>query len=241
MASGRPVRKIVEAVVARDLSPEAKQRAIAGFARKQLAAAIEQNRQATGEIVPYEQFVDGRRGAALESVNPQNGRIVFRFDVESDRIFVEIADMLVRHAPRLTGRYADSFRFFAGGRELAVGEAPPRADEYVFVNVQPYARKIERGQSDQAPNGVFQAVAALAKLMFGDVAAIRFSYRSFQEFGIAPYVPSQSGAAARARNRGPRGRFAATPRALPMTAIAAAAAKERQTRTPAIVVTFPWR
>jgi len=48
----------------------------------------------------------------------------------------------------------------------------------VFLNIQPYARKIERGQSSQAPDGVYQAVATLAQRRFGNVAKITFSYRT---------------------------------------------------------------
>jgi hypothetical protein len=47
----------------------------------------------------------------------------------------------------------------------------------VFVNVQPYARKIERGESPSAPEGVYEAVATLARQRFGNVARIRFEYR----------------------------------------------------------------
>jgi hypothetical protein len=46
------------------------------------------------------------------------------------------------------------------------------------VNTQPYARKIERGHSKQAPNGVYETVAHLAARRFGNMARIRFGYRS---------------------------------------------------------------
>ena len=48
------------------------------------------------------------------------------------------------------------------------------ADEYVFINTVPYARKIERGSSSQAPDGVYQAVAMLARDRFGNVARITY-------------------------------------------------------------------
>lgn len=184
LASGRPLRQIVETIVSRDLSHEARQRAIATFARAQLAKGLDQNRQATGRTVPYDQIVDGRTGAPLETVNPDNGRIIFRFDVATNELFAWIADQLVLHAPRRRGRYAESFQLYAGGRMTGPRAALPRADEYVFVSTVPYAGKIERGLSPQAPDGVFQAVAALAKVRFGDVAAIRFTYRPNAEFGL---------------------------------------------------------
>ncbi|HVI28864.1 hypothetical protein [Hansschlegelia sp.] len=150
--------------------------------------------------MPYQQVVDGRQGAALESVDPDRGRILFLFHVASNELFVWIADMLVRHAPRLTGRYADSFRLFAGGRQIEVGEALPKADEYAFLNVQPYAGRLERGWSGQAPDGVLQAVAALAKVRYADVAQVRFTYRHFSEFGLAPKPTTR---AEKASNRTP--------------------------------------
>ena len=200
MPSSRPLRSIVETVLSRDLSPQARQRYAASFARARLAEGIEQNRRATGREVPYEQIVDGRLGAALESVNPEAGRIIFRFDVATNELFVWIADTLVRHAPRLTGRYADSFRLFAGGRQIDAGETLPKADEYAFLNVQPYAGRLERGWSAQAPDGVFQAVAALAKVRYADVAQVRFAYRHFSEFGLAPKPTTR---AEKASNRTP--------------------------------------
>jgi hypothetical protein len=52
------------------------------------------------------------------------------------------------------------------------------ASRYEFVSTVPYARKIERGLSPQAPDGVYQVVAVLAQKRFGNVARIRFSYRA---------------------------------------------------------------
>jgi len=59
---------------------------------------------------------------------------------------------------------------------------PPPAQEYVFVNTTPYARKIEGNKgrppsSPQAPDGVYQAVATLAR-KFSNVAKVTFSYRT---------------------------------------------------------------
>ena len=184
----RPLRSIIDTLISRDLSPQARQKMAADFARGRLAEGLEQNRQATGRVVPFVQIVDGRQGATLESVNPDNGRIIFRFAVTQEQVFAFISEQLVMHAPRLTGRYADSFRFFAGGREIQAGTALPQADRYTFLNTQPYARRLERGWSDQAPSppGIFQAVAALAKQRYRDVAAIKFSFVSLSEFGLAP-------------------------------------------------------
>lgn len=159
-----------------DLSPEAQRAMLASFAREELGKAQAINRRALGYDPTYDTFVDGRRGAALESVHP-NGTILFAFDLLDD-LFAWIGEQLVLHAPVLTGRYQRSFRFYADGREINPGAEVPAAREYYFISSVPYARKIERGHSSQAPNGVFEVVAALARSRFGNLANIRFSYRT---------------------------------------------------------------
>lgn len=81
-------------------------------------------------------------------------------------------------------------RLYADGAEVAVGvrgQIPadvPQAGEYVFLNIVPYARKIERGLSPQAPEGVYQTVAVLAQRRFGNLARVTFSYRTAVGGGI---------------------------------------------------------
>ncbi|MBB3020646.1 hypothetical protein FHR70_003732 [Microvirga lupini] len=209
-----------------ELSPEARKATMASFAREELGKAQAANRQALGYEPQYETFVDGRRGAALESVNPDGGTILFAFDLLED-VFAWIGEQLVLHAPVLTGDYQRSFMFLADGAEVPMGAEAPTANEYVFLNSQPYSRKLERGHSAQVPDGVFQVVAALAKRRFGNLANIKFSYRALGEDGIVPYqavgVP-----AARAKN----GRFTAA------GADRTAQKTEHSLRTPAIVITL---
>lgn len=201
-------------------------RRLAGYARQALAEAQEINRRATGRVPPHETFVDGRQGAPLDTVKP-DGVIVFEFDLLND-LFEWIGDMLVRHSPVRDGDYAGSHLFFADGVAVDPGADIPAADEYVFLNAQPYARKIERGLSPQAPDGVYESVALMARRRFGNLASIKFSFRSFQGGAVMPYVPTGT---AMMRNRTKRGRFTATPQ--PM---ADARAREHTTRQPAIVI-----
>lgn len=160
---------------------------LAGFARDRLAEAQEQNRQALGAVPPHETFVDGRRGAALESVSP-NGTIVFEFDLASD-LFAYIDLLLITHAPVRRGQFRRSFVLLADGVEVDPQAARlPDAQEYVYVNTQPYARKIERGLSPQAPDGVFEAVATLAARRLGNLARIRFGFRSLTGGAVADWA-----------------------------------------------------
>lgn len=218
-----PINRNIELIMNRTLSPEAQSRRLAAYARERLAEAQEINRQALGSIPPHDTFVDRRQGAPLESVKP-DGVIVFDFELLDD-LFAWIGEQLVVHAPVNSGDYQRSFVFFADGVEVEPGGNVPPAHEYVFLNTQPYARKIERGLSDQAPDGVFQAVATLAKKRFGNLASIRFSYRALSEGSIMAYQPVGSAA-----GRDRRGRFTAS------GADRTAQKMEQSLRTPAIVI-----
>ena len=151
--------------------------AFAAFARQSIEEAKQQNQSVLGRVPPYTVFVDGSKGAALESVRP-NGVIVAEFQLIDD-VLRFIGEQLVRNSPHLTGRYEHSHLLFADGSQ--VDPATPQttlAREYVFVNTVPYARKIERGMSPQAPNGVYEVAAAMARRKFGRFARISFGFRN---------------------------------------------------------------
>jgi hypothetical protein len=158
------------------LSPQEQSAALAEFARQEIAKAVEQNTQAIGHSVEHETFVDGRKNAALESVSP-TGTIVAEFDLGTD--LVEwIWGQVQKHSPVLTGGFRKSQRLFADGVEVdGPAYIPDGAEEIVITSVAPYARKIERGESKQAPDGVYEAVAAMAATRYGNQARIRFTYR----------------------------------------------------------------
>lgn len=170
-------RQEVKFLVSKTMSREARQKLAATMARKLLADAQEKNKAALGSVPSHEQFVDGRKNAPLESVNPDRGTIVFEFQLVRD-VLAWIGEQLVLNSPVLTGRYQRSHILLADKKEVLPGEEVPEAEEYVFVSTVPYARKIERGLSDQAPDGVYDVVADMAKRRFGNIANIRFTYSS---------------------------------------------------------------
>ena len=176
-------RKDIELLVSDKLSPQARQRTVANYARKVLAETQSANRRALGRDTEYEQAVDGRKGATLESVNPDHGTIVFSFDL-GQGVLEWIGEQLVLNSPVLTGKYRASHVMLADGVEIDLGAPIPPAEEYIFVNTVPYARKIERGLSDQAPEGVFEVIADMAKRRFGNIADVKFTYRSI----LLPYI-----------------------------------------------------
>ncbi|HZY67757.1 MAG TPA: hypothetical protein VFE52_04175 [Devosia sp.] len=177
-----PIDRDIAVLVSEELSPEARSRFLAEYAEEQIAEVRMHNAQVIGQVPDYETIVDGRRGAMLTSVRP-NGTIVAEYDLLLE-VFAWIGAQLVTHSPRRSGRYAASHAFFADGIEVDPKVGVPDASEYVFVNLQPYARKIEAGLSAMAPDGVYQAVTAVANRRFGNIARILFGYRDVGTRGV---------------------------------------------------------
>lgn len=175
-----PINRDIQVLQAEGMSPAARSALLAEFAEEAIAEARETNRQALGGGNPrYTQTVDGRLGAPLISVRP-DGVIFVEFQLIID-VLIYIHDQLEMHSPVKSGRYKKSHLLFADGREITIrtgrGENIIDADEYVFVNAQPYARKLELGSSTQSPDGVYEAVATMASSQFGRIAKVKFSYR----------------------------------------------------------------
>jgi len=167
----------VEVLFRKELQAAARSANFARIAREELARGQEQNRAALGRVPPHESFVDGRKTDHLESVRP-DGVIVFEFELVED-VLNYIGEMLIKHSPVLTGRFRESFVMFADEKLINFGEPiPANVQEITFVNLQPYARKIEFGQSAQAPDGVMAVVATMAQRRFGNIARVRFGYRT---------------------------------------------------------------
>lgn len=131
---------------------------------------------------------DARGRFAKLKINEHEGMIA-NAEID-DTITVEFADPteLIRFighnletfSPVLTGKYRRSHKLFADGREIDFdGDIPP-ANQYVFVNAVPYARKIEKGRSSEAPDGVYQVVAVLAQREFSSVAQITYAFASIR-------------------------------------------------------------
>lgn len=171
-----PIDRDIALMLSEELSPQGQSKVFAAFAGEQIEDAKQTNRQILGRMLRYTVAVDGRAGAPLETVKP-DGVISAEFELFDD-VLVWIAGQLETHSPRLSGRYAKSHTIFADGVEVDVGAKIPDAQEFVFISTLPYARKIERGESSQAPDGVYQVVATLAQRRFGNIAKVTFSYRT---------------------------------------------------------------
>lgn len=158
-------------------SPQARSARLAKVAQEGIAEIRKRNAAASGGADPEPTiFVDGMKGAALESVRP-GGVIIAEFNPVLS-VVEWIAEQLVLTSPALTGRYARSHLLFVDGVEHDPSTPMTIGEEYVFLNAVPYARKLDRGASDQAPDGVYEAVAAVANKRFNNLARIRYTFRS---------------------------------------------------------------
>lgn len=188
-----PLERDVELLINSSLSRKAQSAMLAEVAREELRLAQEINRQATGSVPKHETFVDGHAEVPLETVRP-DGTIIFEFTLLLD-LFAWIGAELVQHSPIGDPpiHYFQNHLFFADGLQVAPGEKVPEATTYAFVNAVPYARKIERGLSPQAPEGVYEVVAVLAQRQFGNIARVRFTFRDLVGHGRQPAIEITQG------------------------------------------------
>lgn len=177
-----PIDDWISVAIDKTLSPEAQAKAVADFARKELVEAQDTNRRVLGRVPPHDTYVDGRKGAAVDSVRPDGGTIIFEFELVTD-VMIWIGNALRARSPVQSGAYRDAHTLFADGQEVPVGSAVPSAAEYVFLNPLPYARRIEVGKTKdgrafvlQVPNRIYERTAADARQRFGNIAKITFSF-----------------------------------------------------------------
>lgn len=220
-----PIDIEIAALINEELSPKARSAALAGIARDVLAAAQDQNNQALGHIPPHTTTVDGAQGASEDAVRP-DGQIVYAFQM-ADELVGWIREQLLVFSPVSAtdshpGLYRSSNVLFADDVEIAPDQPVPQASRYTFFNTTPYARPIERGESSQAPSGVYEAVAALAAQRFGNQADISFAFIAPAAGGVVDWAGTAAARELARRRRGGRRELHT----------------EWLTRVPAIVVTM---
>lgn len=171
---------------------------MAAAARAAFADAQRQNRAELGREPAFEQIVDGRKGAALESVKP-GGRIVFLFDVGaellSDATDFAIAEFLriapVGKAPEdeHPGLYRKSLLLLVNGarRDASKGGVVrlKQDDIVALTNLVPYARKLNMpGFTAWVPNGVFNALRQRVAAKYGHLLNVRLSLDHYPGFAV---------------------------------------------------------
>ncbi|MCK1676648.1 MULTISPECIES: hypothetical protein [unclassified Bradyrhizobium] len=174
-----PVSKDIELLISSALSPAAQSVAVAKYAQAQIDAGDAANRRVLGRVPPRTITVDGRPSAPLESVNASHGSIIVEWELVSD-VLVWIGDTLKDRSPHVSGDFKDGWTLLADGEVIEAGAQTPNATEFTFVNVVPYARKIEVGKTEsgrdfvvQLPNRIAERTARDAQARFGNIARIR--------------------------------------------------------------------
>jgi hypothetical protein len=183
-----PVERVTAATVLGE-TVAIRKAAAAQFARDGIEEAKRTNRSVLGRVPPYSVTVDGREGAPLDSVNPDRGSIDVEFELFVD-LLVWIGQTLVERSPKRSGRYRRGWALFADGIEVPIDASIPPADKYVFVNLEPYSRKIEIGRTHsgrafviQVPNRIAERTAKDARSRFGNQAKIVYGFESVQSGG----------------------------------------------------------
>jgi hypothetical protein len=178
------------------LSPEAQRHVFVERTTQLVNDVKQQNAKVLGRVPAHTISVDGREGAPISSVKIPGGVVFVEFELVFEAISW-IGEMLRQFSPVKKGVYRDSHVLLADNVAVDPDAVPPIATEYQFVNLTPYARKIERGLSPKAPTGVYQAVAKLAasSSKFGNVARIKFGYVTPLFGAIDKWASSPAGAA----------------------------------------------
>ncbi|MGV6875927.1 hypothetical protein ACUSIJ_24985 [Pseudochelatococcus sp. B33] len=183
MARVRAFQRDIQLLIDRRLSPEAQKKMIAKAAEGVLKDVQAQNAAVLGRVPPHEHWVDGREGAPFESIHLPSGNITIRFKLVNevvDWLYQKIAE----NSPQMTGRYRRSHRLFADGVEVDSPDPTLQAQKWEIVSNVPYARKIERGQSAQSPDGVYEVLEAIGNQRFGNIAQIKFTWIGIVEGGM---------------------------------------------------------
>lgn len=225
-----PISDWITISVDQTLSEEARSKQVADFARQRIDEARDTNARVLGRVPPSVTYVDGRKGAALDSVNPDRGVIIVEFELIVD-VLRWIGQTLRDRSPVVSGDYRDAHTVFADGVEVQIGDQMPIAEEYSFTNLVPYARKIEIGKTKSGRNflvqvepRIYQRTAKDARARFGNLVRIEFTFRGI----VGGYQINPLGVGGSSRKRGKNGRF--------LFSGGAAAHNRSEVRYPTIVV-----
>lgn len=168
------------------LAPAARAAILADAAKDILIKTDAENAAALGEAVAHRTLVDGSLTEAVDKVSAE-GTVLRSYDL-LPAVLIQIGEWLWQHSPVRTGRYRRSHQLLADGSPIAEvtdGWSLPVLSqdvrEFTFVSQASYAPLIEPhdggpGESRQAPDGVYQVIAAFAQDAFGALAVIDFTY-----------------------------------------------------------------
>lgn len=196
---------------------------LAAFAKREHGKIMRADPRPSG----FRRFVDGKEGAAEEAVKAFG---VIEYHYQRLNEVVQFAmDTLFALSPVLSGAYRRSHTLFVNGGAVSdLKSWKPTDGEIYIVNPLPYARKIELGKQKMRVPGsdrVYQQAEQILKRRFGNIAAIKFTYRSVSDGSF--YA---AGDVAGPIKRTAKGRFARGSHARPGRAL------EQDARRPALYI-----
>lgn len=157
-------------------APAATKRWLIGKARELHDDTVRRNRAAlNGYVGTSVMKVDGVEGKRLEDVQPY-GRVQEEFEILGWAIDY-VVGLLHQFSPVKTGEYLRAHELLVNGHPYVQGAPLRPGDTAEFINRAPYARRIERGWSEHAPNGVFAAVASIARRRIGKLVKVETTAR----------------------------------------------------------------
>lgn len=164
------LRRDIEAFVSTELSPAARSKAFASFARTERDALIKSGKAST----LYRTSVDGREGADEDTVKGTGGGVInYRFSFLGDALQYALAFLRAR-TTKVSGKLSESYwvsindRFIPAGTPIDYKSIKP-GDEIVIGNIEPYWRKADVNYVGQRrlkyrnPGVLDDAVAAISK------------------------------------------------------------------------------
>ncbi|MBA2708556.1 MAG: hypothetical protein H0U59_12200 [Gemmatimonadaceae bacterium] len=150
------------------ISPENIAAELAKFARSELSKAIQEGEGSER----YDRYVNGRQGAAEESVVPP-GPILYVFHWW--REIIEFAlQSAVERSPEKSGDYKRSWFIMTPGGVIKSFDDIPINSTVILTNNQPYSRKIDVGHMRMSvPPGVVEDVKKMVMAKFGSFVTAR--------------------------------------------------------------------
>lgn len=164
------------------LSGESRRKEFIRVAKNEFNRVNEHNKRIMGVDPQVRQIVDGILGKSLEAVN-QNGVVVWQWGIHL-QIIDEAYTLILYHSPIEQVEtdpihYKDYHKLLVNGQEVHPPVEIGVNDVVKITNLLPYARRIERGWSPQAPDGVYALVAEILREKYGKLFDIEFDYEDY--------------------------------------------------------------
>jgi hypothetical protein len=182
----------IDALISSTLSNETQVKFFAEQAIKIGRDVQDHNERIIGHQVTRTTYVNGQKNASEYSITSSGGTIEYVFSITSD-IVEFIADSIQKLSPVRSGQYKASDVIYADGVLVSnPNDLPKNVSEWIFVNTQPYAGKIERGESSQASHGVYELTAYQAAQKYPEYHVLfDFRYTSDSKYLTPAIVVTQ--------------------------------------------------